>query len=165
MNKLKSSSSPNTNDKEQDEEVDMDIYMSIIDILYKDAKNGKDINFKIVNKIYDDIIKDIGKEQAKEILKFNHKTDDTTDTTDTTDTDNDTTTTTTDTDTNTDTVTENIELRGLSFINKQFKTHSNMQLELTALMDSGFQRNVSTLTTPRSIHPISIGSVHVTAYF
>ncbi len=114
MNKLKSSSSPKTNDKEQDEDVDMDIYMSIVDILYKDAKDGDDIDFRAVNRVYDDIIKAIGKEQAKEILKFNHKTDDTTDT------NNDTTTT--DTTTDTDTVTENIQLRGLSFINKQFVT-------------------------------------------
>jgi hypothetical protein len=100
MKKLKTVS-PKPNDKKQDEEVDMDIYMRIIDILYKD---GKDIDFKAVNKIYDDIVKAIGKEKAREILKFNLNAD----------------TNTTETNTNTDTDSENIELRGLSFINKQF---------------------------------------------
>lgn len=103
MKKLISPSSPKTNDK-KDEEVDMDIYMRIIDSLYKDSKDGKDIDFKVVNKVYDDIIKAIGKEKAKEILMNNLKTDDTTDTK-------------TDTDTDID-----IQLRGLSFINKQFVT-------------------------------------------
>jgi hypothetical protein len=68
-----------------------------------------------VNRIYDDIIKAIGKEKAKEILKFNLKTDDTTD--DTTDIDIDTDDTTDTTDTDID-----IQLSGLSFINKHFVT-------------------------------------------
>lgn len=113
MKKLKPVSSK-TNDKKQDEEVDMDIYMRIIDILHRDAKDGDDIDFSVVNKIYDDIVKAIGKEKAREILKFNLDADDTNIT------DTNTDTNTTETNTNTDTDSENIELRGLSFINKQF---------------------------------------------
>lgn len=124
MKNLKTPSSPKTNDK-KDEEVDMDIYMRIIDILYKDSKDGKDIDFKVVNKVYDDIIKAIGKEKAKEILMYNLKTDTDTTTTDTTTTDTNTTTNietnTTTTDTNTD-IDIDIQLRGLSFINNQFVT-------------------------------------------
>lgn len=121
MKKLMTPSSPKTNDK-KDEEVDMDIYMHIIDVIHRDVKDGKDIDFKVVNKIYDNIINAIGTDMAREIFINNHKTD--TETTTDTDTDTDTTnieTNTTTIDTNTDTDID-IQLRGLSFINKQFVT-------------------------------------------
>lgn len=104
-------------DKVKDSLIDFDIYVSIIDTLYenKTIKDDEPIDFTVVDNIYDSIIMAIGKEKAKEIFNANRKTNDKTDTTNTD----------TNTDTNTKTNTadaENIQLRGLSFINKQFIT-------------------------------------------